>query len=391
MEPASFIIDSTTNSGKRKRQGPIHSPKLSRPSHIPPNSTNPFSRTPSQVLQFALAGLIDTDEDPSSSTPFFPHRPLSLNPALSGIESDGDEERTPRGTSQRERQVQVLLQSIHQFLDAGQIQKASRAYGLMLQLQPNGRPVDIRHYDLWSLGAEILMREGEQPLNANLERAEAETRDSRRRRWGSSANMGKVRAYFETLIQQHPYDYRRPRQVGALDFWLALLGCEIYNAHVEYVAALELFENDSHDEDMDLDGPAEDPEQLEQGREARLQERREEARENTLSAMRGITAKMDGLVNDQPYSKSQHFLKLYATAFLYIGDLVLPIKPSSELAMKQAQEQREKEHETARNALQKIHDAGGELDAVAMAILDPDHERERPVVPIYSSLPIRQG
>ncbi|CAM1511123.1 Fc.00g086360.m01.CDS01 [Cosmosporella sp. VM-42] len=393
---------------KRKRPLPatdeINASQFS--SQPPPNSINPLSHTPGTIHQFSVAGLSETDPNPSEQVPDFPHRSPGRSSSRN-VEPDSDVDdselhdkkavRKKASEPGRGGHFDVLLQSVHQFIDQGDIEKASRAYGLLLQLRPLGVLIDIRHHNLWAIGAEILMREGEEP-DPNRETKEGleDPRTARPKRWGREENMNKVKAYFETLIQQHPYDYRHPRVVSALDFWLAMLSCEIYNAHTEHMMALNRLDDGACDWDeeepsygyLGSDGGFKGDES--EQREIRMKQRREQLRQQALATMQEITRRMDMLMQDPPYSKSPYYLRLRAMASLYVADLVIPIADTLPRNMEEAQKRRRMEQETARAALQRIVDGGGQLDQAALAVLDLQDEDESDLaIPLYSSLPIR--
>lgn len=297
-------------------------------SSLPPDSINPLSRSQRQLKQFAVAGLGEADPDPAASVPFFPHRALRSGPLLAPTEEqeeeeeDGEKKRRASGNSQVEKHVRTLLESIYHFLDGGHVARAARAYGLILQMQPNGQPIDIRRHHLWAIGAEILMREGEiAPGDEGNEETPPDPA-RRRQRWGSAANMGKVKAYFETLIQQHPYDHRRPNAISATDFWLALLRCEIYNVQAEHRIALLNLKGEDYDEppdfDIDMD---DDPEAFAAMMEARGATAREEVREQAFLATREIAYRLSRLMQDQPYSGHAQFRELLVTVSSYMEGL----------------------------------------------------------------------
>lgn len=401
LDPPSF------SQRKRKRSitDPIN-PSSSQSSQLPPNAINPLSHSPSTIRQFALAGLSETDTDPAQRIPDFPHRGLDRGAAGRNVEPDSDEEseqddqKKPKKKSReagRGGHFEVLLQSIHQFLDQGDIEKAARAYGLLLQLRPLGGPVDIRHHSLWAIGAEILMREGEDKAQKEefTEEVTENLTATTPRRWGRAANMNKVKAYFDTLIQQHPYDYRRPRNISAVDFWLAMLSCEVYNTHTEHVMALSRLNEAARDwdeEDPSFESFGDEGFKTEESgeREARLKRRQDELRLQALATMGDITKRMDGLMRDLPYSKNEHFLRLRAMASLYVADLVLPVVDVSLINIEEAQRRRLMEQRIAQDCLKKIIDNGGELDEGVLSILAPQNEDdEEPTMPLYSSLPIR--
>lgn len=403
--------------GKRKRS--TASADRARASSLPASSINPHSYPPSTLLQLTVAGLSETDELPSRTIPGFPHRRLSSNYGASGsagAESDAfnDTDTTASGKGKgkskankgkvpvpdREGHVDVLIRAIHQFLDQGAIAKAARAYGVILQMRPHGKLVDIRHHDLWAIGAEILMREGEQPVIRTKKGADDDDRDdpdidnedsSRPRRWGSAANLNKLKAYFDTLISQYPYDYRRPQRICAVDFWLTMLGCEVYNAHAEHVMSLARVDEEEP-EWNDEDGPFDPDGERAEDRHGKEDARRDELRLQALTAMKDIIRRMDGIMQDPPYSKSKQFLRLRAMVSLYVADLVVPVFHRSPVTMERALRAREMEQRSARDFLQRMVENGGELDHVTSAILNSSQEQQqqRGAAPLYPSLPIRE-
>merc|ERR1712093_213285 len=48
------------------------------------------------------------------------------------------------------------------------------------------------------------------------------------RRWGSREGLELAKSYYERLILEYPYNRQFQRSVSALDFWPAMVGCEIY-------------------------------------------------------------------------------------------------------------------------------------------------------------------
>ncbi|RBR22783.1 uncharacterized protein FIESC28_04346 [Fusarium coffeatum] len=368
------------------------------PSSFPASSINPLSHSPGLVAQFAIAGLSETDENPSQHIRDFPHRGFpSRSTSAAEPESDedpeteGDEAARPKSkkatNSKRSGHFDVLLQSCHHFVDQGEIEKASRTYSLLLQLRPTGLPIDVRHHNLWAIGAEILMREGE-----NAQHEEARETKPTTKRWGRAENMNKVKAYFDTLIQQHPYDSKMPNIVSAVDFWIAMFSCEIYNIHAEHVLLLERLIHDTEEESFqesfghddnfgsdDTDSP-----------ETRLIRRKDELRLQSLSAMQDVTKRMDELIRELPYSKNPHYLRLRAMASLYLADLVVPISSASMLQTEQAQQARSKEQSEARRYLERMVNEGGELDSATLNVLNPSDDSEGDTsLSLYNSLPIR--
>ena len=394
------------NTGKRKRR----TSDLNADNDILPssqdtpfsaNSINPFSRSPAQLLQYSVAGLGEAQKDPTIDIPDFPHRGFGAGvlrratsePASEDAEDGEEEENRNKGfqkTRHHEKQLAALLQSIQLFLDGGHVAKAARVFGLVLQLNPNAQPLDIRHYNLWAIGAEIVMREGEKPsyvADGTL------SKPARQIRWGSATNMGKVREYLETLAQQHPFDHKNPHKISALDFHLALISCEIYNVHAEHVIASRHVDDgdlQTGEEDMGEHSDQEESPEVNQASRASIKIK-DEYRAQALREMERIAQRMDVLGQGQPFDKNQDFLKLRATASLYMADLVTSLQATS--APEQGQSRRQREHDTAKGALEKIIGLGGHVDPSTLAFFGMDEESEDPplMMPTYSSLPIREA
>ncbi|KAH7327884.1 hypothetical protein B0I35DRAFT_415971 [Stachybotrys elegans] len=375
------------NALKRKRT-PTSS-EFDAPRTRLPLTINPFSYPPSLLSQFPLAGLTDQDEDPSASIRDFPHRGLEFKPVATAAsepdtEEEEEEEESKPGKKGAEADesvghLHVLIQAIHQFLDHGEINKAARAYGVILQLRPDGAPVDVRKHHLWAIGAEILMRNGEEPSAGAA------------KRWGSAANMAKLKAYYETLIQQHPYDPRRPNSVSALDFQLAQLSCEMYNVYAEQQDASMRLEEEMSEGSMEVSYDAE-ADGATGGQDARAEERGDRLRAKALKSMQEIAERLDSLMAEPPYSKSHDYLRLRAMASLYIADLVVPRTSNLDTGANDPERQRQREREKARGCLQKIMDNRGELDHFTQKIFrECGGQDERDKKRMHSSLPIRKG
>jgi hypothetical protein len=206
----------------------------------------------------------------------------------SGVETDTLQQRRTRdkhdkegsGTKNKEgsgkhsvriRHLNTMTAIMHRCLRDGDMARAKRAFGLLVRT----KDVDVRIDNLWAIGSEILMRDGEEPLSTPTmsssapssqsntamssleedaemedgreheeeEEEEEETEEKRTipplpQRWGTAANFAQVKTYLETLIQQHPYDVHRPHFTSAVDFWPALFGIEVYNLDAEFQNAL---------------------------------------------------------------------------------------------------------------------------------------------------------
>ncbi|GAO15721.1 uncharacterized protein UV8b_00965 [Ustilaginoidea virens] len=378
---------------RKRRQSGSHESRprfLSQPPS-PNGIINPFSRSSSEQRQLSVAGLGDAERDPSRAIRHFPHRRIGgddSTTAGSDDEADALPDAAPRkgaasprrgaAASRDGKTLDVLLRSIHQLLDRGMVERSARLFGAVLRLRPRARPIDIRQHGLWAIGAEIIMRGGEERARGpGAGQAGGSTCETAPARWGSPANMDGLRAYLETLMQEHPYDHRFPSNVSALDFQLLLLGCEVYNCHAEYSSAMATLDEDLKswrrgpvmgagtcrpDRDPDFRQPVATGEAHDPAEPKGVRTKKEHIRSRALRTMEAIANKMDILIKDLPYSKNHHFLNLRAAVSLFIGDLVLSLQDGShQHEHEAAKATRQCEQETARRLMHRVLSSGGNI------------------------------
>jgi hypothetical protein len=235
-------------------------------------------------------------------------------------------------------------------LDLGEIKKSARLFSVLLQLRFDSKPVDIRQHNIWALGAEIIMREGEeddlmhhglQKTRGGVDNGASSSPDFTEigipRRWGSAANINKVKAYFEELIRKHPYDPKYPDNTSALDFQLTMLSCEIYNCYDVYLTSINTLTDkeelnweetrsqlsDQYYENEQEDSRSGSAIELEQtGPQPKLQLQRERSRKAACEMMEDIAKRLESLTKDLPYSRSQQMLQLQATVSRLSADFL---------------------------------------------------------------------
>lgn len=293
--------------------------------------------------------------------------------------------------------------------------RAKRAFGLLIRTDVKGHSVDLRKNYLWAMGAELLMREGEDEPN------ESES-NARPRRWGSAANLPRVRAFYEDLIQQHPYNRLFPRSVNALTFWPAMAGTELYSIHAEAQLATERLdskakqrerkrekgkmhadhsEDDSssggeHDSNSDHDSNYSnysndqnaDSDDSDDSSRRRLHRRnhpdrlaREDIRHSALEQLRDLTRRMDAVMAGPPYATSPEMLRLRGMVALYMGDLAIVTPPRTQSETQEGEQVRAQERSRARARFARLlevdrdiqsgrhHKRGGVPDTVVDAYI----------------------
>lgn len=392
-------------------------------SRLPSESINPLSHTPDTLQQLAVAGLSPEDEVPSKTHPLFPHKPISsgdrkrrrrVDSGISGTsrvrgEDDGGaaarrEGATAKQYSARLRHLSTLTAVMHRCLGEGDIARAKRAFGLLVQT----RDVDIRLGGFWAVGSEILMRDGEKKqqlqVSADSHHHDEEGQpvggdagyEGAPRRWGLAANTERAKDYFENLIQQHPHDPHRPHLTSALDFWPALFGIEIYNLDAEFRRALHRLRTTEDDEEAERMEASGEMAYSDEAREEERRDRREvalaardELRRDTQSVAERIAGHMDQTMANAPYGTHRELLRLRANLALFVGDLCLPwrLMDSDGADVEERKEplslnnvedmlrrraasaedysalaRRRAEQGRARGFFQKILDGGGEVD-----------------------------
>ncbi|KAK7743106.1 hypothetical protein SLS53_004191 [Cytospora paraplurivora] len=351
---------------------------------------------------------------------------------------DRAERRARRMRDAQDQHLGFLTGVILRALEEGDVPRARRAFGLLRRSEVAGKPVDLRRNGLWGLGAEILMRDGEVRSRSVVAvavvppeevgeggdgRAVAvevggdSSRRRRRRRWGSAGNITQLRTYLESLIRQYPYNRLHPNSISDLDFYPVLFSCEFYDTWVEHRLALERlaeesesWSDDDHipdygmddDDDDDDDGAYHKQHDDLTGRERRLRQEKADLGLRALAAMRDVASRMDGLMENAPYSRSTELIRLRGMAALYIGDLSVPPSPrSGEEEEEEGNKVREQEQAKARALFTRMRQNGGQVDAYTSRWLgdkvagqDDDYGEEDDDdgwggLPVFSSIAVR--
>lgn len=439
-------------------------------------STNPLSLAPAEIAQYKLAGLRLDEELPAIKS--FPHRGLPDGPestrkvkgekkgsrkgkerALSEAEDGEDgskpesdvessktevKDRKVRGAGLRLQHLAVLTTILQRCLQEGDIPRATRAWSMLLRVQVFGQGMDYRGSGYWGIGAELLARSLEKKrrkYSYDSDSDDPSSEDDTGKRlegfqngggernhakqtwkWCSKTGLEKAKEYYERLILQHPYKRQFHTSVSALDFWPAMIGCEIYGIDTERqtnLQSLELEEekdeggersgsqSEASDEEnaIDLGGVVDDAGfvQDQKRRAGRMKRRagrrwmeRDEVRRTALVASEKVAARLDDLMVAPPYSDSHHLLRLRGMLALYIGALSVPAKPDANeeivegersanerrlrrqrlAAHEKGKERRKSEVETARKFFDRIEREGGDVSDVKLPDLDEGDNEE---------------
>ncbi|KAK0619889.1 hypothetical protein B0T14DRAFT_566693 [Immersiella caudata] len=395
------------------------------PSSTPASSTtiNPLSHPPSTLKQFRPAGLSSDLPLPSSSHPSFPHRPIpspkatrrrhcraSFSSADAGETSqgdgtegerggDGDDEATATevdartgeeddedeegekivrrrvdrlGTAYRAK-LGALSTAVQRFLSEGDIDSASRAFGLLARAKVYGTGVDLRRERYWELGAEILARQGE--VSGKQEEGDG---DGGR---GQEEGRERIAMFYEWLVRQHPWTSSHLSSISALDFYPAMFGCQMEGVHALHAKELERVEDElragrfdwgdgGYEEEgegvdaMDVDGGGNEEEEYTKSEarfERKLRHAKDRLRRTALTRMRELEKKMDDTMTVPPFSTHPRLLRLRGMVALYIADLCVPLDGSTLEGIEEGLA-REKARSKAKKAFKTLQEKGGGVE-----------------------------
>lgn len=343
-------------------------------------STNPLSLTPAEIAQYRLAGLELDKELPGQGVDGvkdFPHRAIHTQPPSEAAREirkrdkgkgketapeegeyidtqirDENPEQKARGPGLHLRHLGVLTTILHRCLLQGDIPRATRAWSILIREQFWGQPIDIRESGYWAIGAELLTRSADRRAHddsegSSDEQPQGEEASRGEKRWGSAEGWEKAKGYYEQLILQYPYRRQFQRSTSAIDFWPAMLGCEIYGIQWEEKEGLRKLkveegsdrEDEGHENgDTEEDGNAEEDSGFAANhqriarrlrtRDDRIWQAREEIRLTALRASEAVAGRIDNLMSNHPYMDNRILLRLRAMLALYIGDLSVPSLPA---------------------------------------------------------------
>ncbi|KAH6856768.1 hypothetical protein B0I37DRAFT_426218 [Chaetomium sp. MPI-CAGE-AT-0009] len=316
-------------------------------------------------------------------------------------------ETADRGARAYRARVGCLAAVVRRCLAEGDVARARRAFGLLVRARVYGRRVDLRRERFWEMGAEVLVREGEEVVEGEGEDEEAK-----------AERLARLKAYYEYLIQQYPYSKQHAGSTNnVLDFQVALFSAEMEAAHAAHKKGLErLQRGDSWEEEsgMDVDEPIDygleglgdgelggehpEPEDHLLGlsrRELKLREKENDLRLEALQRMTDIAQRMDTVMETMPFSRDHELLRLRAMVALYTGDLFMRPAPRSPSEDREGRGARAGQRVKAKALLRQIQTTGGlrDHDELLLATLDSDDEDDiedgdRSVLPMFSSMQV---
>ncbi|KAJ5172670.1 hypothetical protein N7492_005263 [Penicillium capsulatum] len=280
--------------------------------------------TPNESHQYRVAGLPLDYELPGGHFPHGPARDEHATPQnlpsrlLRNLPSLSTPIYPPQSAAQqgslRLQHLSVLMAVLHRCLLQGDFIRAGRAWGLILREEFRGYPVDVRHDERWGIGAEILLRCGQQSVVPNgADRTPLPF---------TKKGFAQAKEYYEKLILQHPFSRTVPHSVSSLHFYPAMFGLWVYVTQEESNSAQrDLMLGDSESDDgLSDDGSLADSDEWRESRRHKLTAR---LRVHEMEQAQQIATRMDSLLGSPPYSDSAELLELRGMVSLWIGDLLV--------------------------------------------------------------------
>jgi hypothetical protein len=292
--------------------------------------------TPNESHQYRIAGLSLDQELPGGH---FPHGPAKvdyprkdatlLSHHLRELSSLSTPVYPPQSAAHqgtiRLQHLSVLTAILHKCLLQGDYIRAGRAWGLILREEFRGFSMDARSEGRWGIGAEILLRRGQQEASQQASRSLSDTSSSQDRTAlpFTKAGFEEAKEYYERLILNHPYSKSAPQAVSALSFYPAMFGLWIYVTQEESQAARNNITLDSEDSSDELSGDEGSPADGDRRGSKKSRILVADIRRRELGEAQKIATRMDMLLATPPYSDSSELLELRGMVSLWVGDLLV--------------------------------------------------------------------
>jgi hypothetical protein len=296
-----------------------------------PYSVVASASTVNKTDPYHVAGL--SREHPLPKYPF-PHAPVkssnvprqssqevlaAVNPPLYVPKIEVDNQ----STSLKRRHLDNLTVILHRCMLAGDWERASRAWGLLARTEIGGLGIDVRQHGRWGIGAEILMRRvsnNPSPVRrpsvddtSSVHDAADDTAANRQANRLADEGFKLAREYYERLILQYPHTPHAQHTVNSKVFYPALFNIWVYEVQARYQhlrdeaaqARRPSFQSTSSDNDDEQSSPS---------------GRRDLANREIADAT-PIVERLDELLLNPPYDKSEPLLRLRGMMGLWLSDL----------------------------------------------------------------------
>ncbi|KAJ5143770.1 uncharacterized protein N7515_002557 [Penicillium bovifimosum] len=289
--------------------------------------------TPNESHQYRIAGFPFNQELPKGHFPHAPDKEEQLKrdsasrrvKALAALSSPIYPPQSAQQGNIRFQHLGVLTAILHRCMLQGDYIRAGRAWGLILREEYRGFRMDVRNEARWGIGAEILLRRGQQEISADPGTSKVPNAAETTPFTFTTKGFAEAKDYYERLILNHPYTKVSPQSISSLHFYPAMFGLWVYMAQEESKMARK---NVSLHQEEDSDGFSGDEDSESEFSHGQNSHKKTDAavsaiRARELEQAQQIAARLDQLLNSPPYSDSPELLELRGMISLWIGDLLI--------------------------------------------------------------------
>jgi len=289
-----------------------------------------------EIEQLRVAGLLP-NPGLQLPPPAFPHAPARVEREPDGPASVQQQMARaplhlyPVHRDQRKGEKQAALDRVsaimHLSLLRGDYERASRAWGLILRTQLNGRLVDPRNHGRSGIGAEILLRRN--PLTRN-ETSQNNSQDNET--WQNNPHHAGIapfseqgfelaREYYQRLIIQHPNRKTHPHSVDERRFYPPMFSLWIYEVCEKSKRARSQLRAEAAARSPSSRSMSVDSNHDEEPNEFRAKE--EAIQTEELARAMEIAERLDQVIAAPPFERQASLLQLRGNVALWITDLTL--------------------------------------------------------------------
>ena len=222
----------------------------------------------------------------------------------------------------RQHHLNTITAVLHRCLSECDYIRARRAWAIFLRAEQHGQSMDLRTYDRWGLGAEILMQCNSQLIPQTLDNRVVEDYVSTSHLGVKPDSIEHAKEYYERITLQYPYHKALPNATGALNFSVAIFSLWLHAIKERNSILLKAISSSNENFD-DIDVEANDNGQSSSASHIKPDRyrKREQVRRDTLQSAHEIAAQLNRLLVSPPYSDNAMLRKLCGEIYLWIADL----------------------------------------------------------------------
>ncbi|KAL9580611.1 MAG: hypothetical protein Q9212_004393 [Teloschistes hypoglaucus] len=264
----------------------------------------PFPHAPLKIPVMARSNVQDSELTSDSN-------PDDLSTEADQSDTDGPQvvavSQSSTKPGLRQQHYTVLTSLLHRCILERDYARAGRAWGMLLRLETDGHPLDIRNHERWGIGAELLLHgNGNHQDRLTLE------------------NLDKAKDYYERLILQYPYRKSAPDATSSLKFYPVMFGIWIYAIQLRYKLATQIMSGSPDGQHTTESAGHSDggSESLQSDVTATQVIDQDSARLTTIQQARGVVERLSELLISPPFSDHPGLWRIQGMLFMWISQLL---------------------------------------------------------------------